>query len=102
MVEYKRKTVLVVNMHKKTVEIDYRDRIQIDMTETEIGTITEAEIETVIGITTGGMIEVMTEKEAMIEDMTGTGVTTGETVTTETGKGCILVLLLIGEADVSW
>ena len=72
------------------------------MTETEIGTITEAEIETVIGITTGGMIEVMTEKEAMTEDMTGTGVTTGEIVTTETGKSCNLVLLLIGEADVSW
>lgn len=68
------------------------------MTEIEIGTITEAEIETGTGITTGGMIEAMTEKEAMTGDMTGTGVTTGETVTTETSKCCNLVLLLIGEA----
>ena len=68
------------------------------MTETEIGTIIEAEIETAIGITTGGMIEAMTEKEAMTEDMTGTGVTTGETVTIEIGKCCSSVLLLIGES----
>ena len=66
------------------------------MTETGTGTIIETEIETATGITTGGMIEVMTEIEAMTgtEDTTGIGATTEETVTIETGKWCSLVLFI--------